>query len=195
MGVLFVIILYFCGAFPFSYLVPKIWKGVDVRKVGSGNVGSTNVIRAVGKPIGGFCMILDALKVFLPLLVMKWVMTGQPHFSLWLSLAALSGVMGHDFSIFLRGRGGKGVASTMGAFFGIHLLSGSLFLALATTIALSTRLMSLGSLVGLVASTLIIFPLTHDWYYLALYLFLTLFSFYQHRKNLIRLWQGKENPF
>ncbi len=194
-GVLFIILLYLSGSIPFSFIIPKALKGVDIRQFGSGNVGATNVIRNLGKKIGILCMILDALKVYIPLMIMQTVLKDYVYKDLFLCLAAIAGIIGHDFSIFLRFRGGKGVACTMGTFFALHWLTGALFLLTALSIALSTRIMSLASLTSLTLAVIFVFPITQNWYYFALYLVLCLFSFFQHRKNIIRLLQRKENKF
>lgn len=194
-GILFVIILYFCGGIPFSYLIPKIVKGLDIRNYGSGNVGSTNVIRNLGKRLGLVCLVLDALKVFIPLVIMQIVFREQENFYLYLCLASFAGVLGHDFPIFLGFKGGKGVASTMGVFFALNWLTGLLFFFTALSISLSTRLMSLASLTALIVAVVSVFPITRNWYFLVLYFSLAAFSFIQHRKNILRLLQGKENKF
>ncbi|HPH10736.1 MAG: glycerol-3-phosphate 1-O-acyltransferase PlsY [Thermotogae bacterium] len=194
-GVLFIFLLYLSGSVPFSYIIPKKLKGVDMRRIGSGNVGATNVIRNLGVKLGILCMILDALKVYIPLMIMQTVLKDYTQKELYLCLAAIAGIIGHDFSIFLKFKGGKGVACTMGTFFALHWLTGALFLMTALSIALSTRIMSLASLTSLTLAVIFVFPITQNWYYFALYLFLCLFSFFQHRKNIVRLLQGKENKF
>jgi glycerol-3-phosphate acyltransferase PlsY len=194
-GIFFIVLLYFSGSIPFSYLIPKKIKGVNIREYGSGNVGATNVIRSLGTGIGILCMVLDALKVFIPLLLMQFILRNNPNLQLYVCFASFAGVLGHDYPVFLGFKGGKGVACTMGVFFGLHWLTGLLFLLTALSIALSTRIMSLASLISLVISVIVVFPITQNWYYFTLYIALCLFSFFQHRKNILRLFQGKENRF
>jgi len=195
MGPLFIVLLYLSGSIPFSYIIPKTLKGVDIRRYGSGNVGATNVIRSLGSKLGILCMVLDALKVYLPLILMQFALKDAPNKDLYLCLASVAGILGHDFPIFLKFKGGKGVACTMGTFFALHWLTGVLFLLTAVSIALSTRIMSLASLTSLTLAVIFVFPITQNWSYFALYLFLCLFSFFQHRKNIVRLLKGKENKF
>ncbi len=197
-GILFVFLLYFCGSIPFSYFVPKKLSGVDIRTVGSGNIGATNVIRALGKKIGVLCLILDALKVFIPLLILKFIVFSngsQFEQQLWFSAAAVAGVLGHDYSIFMRFKGGKGVSSSMGVFFAVNWISGSIFLGLGLLLAFTTKIMSVTSFTALTVSTVLIYFLTDSWVYLCLYIFLSLFSLFRHRKNILRLLKKEEKKF
>jgi len=197
-GIIFCCILYLCGSIPFSYIIPKKKKGIDIRDYGSGNIGATNVIRSLGKKIGIICLVLDASKVFLPLIIIKYLilkdMTLNEH-QILLSLAAIAGVLGHDYSIFMKFKGGKGVSSSMGVFFAINLISGSIFLGLGIFLAFKTKIMSVTSFTVLTVSTVLIYFLTGSWIYFFLYLFLSLFSLFRHRKNLIRLIKGEEKKF
>ncbi|MGE0032883.1 MAG: glycerol-3-phosphate acyltransferase, partial [Pseudothermotoga sp.] len=95
------LISYLCGAVPFSYLLPRL-KKIDVRKVGSGNVGGTNALRAAGPVIGFTCMVLDAVKTFIPVLVFAQLYNFDKNF---VGVAAISAVLGHDFPVFLKFKG------------------------------------------------------------------------------------------
>ncbi len=195
-NIIVVIFAYLCGSIPFSFLIPHYWKGTDIRQVGSGNIGATNVIRALGKPIGILCLVLDSLKTYIPVMLIRYVfMKGSPDMPLWLALAAFAGVIGHDFSVYMKFRGGKGVASTMGVFFAINPVSGLVFLTLGLTLAFMTRIMSVASIAALTVTTICIFFLEDQTAFHLLYIALTLFSILRHRKNVIRLIKGNENKF
>ena len=124
-GVFWVGVGYLCGSAPFAWLIGKA-KGVDIRTVGSGNVGATNVGRALGRRWGVLCLVLDMLKGAVPVLAAGWVMgyiDGDPFSARgdawWWSGVAAAAVMGHVFPVWLRFRGGKGVATAMGAMLGL----------------------------------------------------------------------------
>ncbi|HOO32344.1 MAG TPA: glycerol-3-phosphate 1-O-acyltransferase PlsY [Thermotogota bacterium] len=195
-NIFYVVLLYICGSIPFSYIVPMKMKGIDIRTVGSGNIGATNVLRGCGLKIGIVCLILDALKAFIPLMLMRYVfIPADPNLSVWLSVAAFAAILGHDFSIFMKFAGGKGVSSTMGVFFAIHPISGLVFFTLGLTIALTTRVMSLASIVAMMVATICIFFLVDQPAFWILYICMTLFSVYRHRGNIRRLIKGNENKF
>jgi len=135
------------GAVPFGLVIAKLVKGVDVRDTGSGNIGATNVARSVGKGLGIVTLLLDALKGAAPVLLAQ--LLAQP-----LEIVALSGVLsivGHMFPVYLKFRGGKGVATSLGVFMALTpiptLIAAGAFLA---TFALA-RVVSVGSLVASLA--------------------------------------------
>jgi glycerol-3-phosphate acyltransferase PlsY len=134
---------YLIGSIPFSYLVARRG-GVDVRAVGSGNVGATNVLRSVGKGAGAAAFVLDFLKgAAATLLAMKTI--GGAAFP---SAAALVAMLGHMYPVWLRGQGGKGVATGAGAFLPLAPAAAALGMASFAAVAFVTRYVSLGSIVG-----------------------------------------------
>lgn len=147
----FMVIGYLIGTIPTGYLVAKA-RGVDIQKAGSGNIGATNVMRTLGIVPGIIVVLLDPLKgavaVLLPTLLGGTAWT--------VALTAFATVLGNNFNIMLRLRGGKGIATTMGVFFIVNPLVTVLCIVLAVfTIALS-RYVSLGSMVGLFAAPLML---------------------------------------
>lgn len=193
--IFFIVLLYFCGSIPFSLLLPLWVKKTDIRKFGSGNVGSTNVIRVIGKKFGLICMALDCLKVFIPLAVMRFFLKDVPNFDIYFAIASFFGVLGHDFPIFLRFKGGKGVATTLGAFFAMNWIVGAIFLTISTVIAVTTRIMSMASIIGMIIGTFLLLLLAKNTTFFILAIILTSFSVYQHRKNISRLIKGQEKKF
>ena len=172
---------YFIGAIPFSYILPKL-KGVDVRKVGSGNVGGTNALRAAGPLIGGLSMLLDALKSFLPVFI-SYHITQDPKIA---AAVAFGAVIGHSFPIYLKFKGGKGVATTLGAMFALCWQCSILFLAVWFFIVTITQYVSLASIVALFSATALAFWLKGQVIGIPL-LILSTFSLLRHRSNMERL--------
>jgi glycerol-3-phosphate acyltransferase PlsY len=178
---------YLLGSIPFSYLVAR-GRGVDVRAVGSGNVGATNVMRSVGKGAGAAAFALDFAKGSVATLIAREAVGG----SVVPSVAALAAVLGHMHPVWLRFRGGKGVATGAGAFLPIAPLPTLGALASFAVVAAATRYASLGSLFGCAALGLLAFvlraPLPIPWAATAAALLIA----WKHRENVRRLAAGTE---
>jgi glycerol-3-phosphate acyltransferase PlsY len=187
MSIAALIISYLCGSIPFSFLIP--WrKGIDIRKTGSGNVGGTNVLRALGPKWGLLSITLDFLKAFIPILIIRLIF-GVDSWVPYLSLIVL--VLGHDYPIFLKFKGGKGVASTLGGYFALSPLLGAIFLLVWIPVELSTKYVSLSSLLGLLITAILGYFL--DTKMGITYTILFLLSLYKHRSNIKRLLSNSEN--
>lgn len=184
----FMLIGYFVGTIPTGYLVAKA-KGINIQKTGSGNIGATNVLRSVGLGPALIVLLLDPLKGFLavlfPILLLQ---------SSWtIALAGLATVLGNNFNIFLKLRGGKGIATSMGAFLAIDPLATLLAIVIGVTTIYLGRYVSLGSLIGMLAAPLLILArgnFVPAYFYLALSL--AFLAFLRHRENIKRLAQGVE---
>jgi glycerol-3-phosphate acyltransferase PlsY len=187
MSIAALIISYLCGSIPFSFLIP--WrKGIDIRKTGSGNVGGTNVLRALGPKWGLLSITLDFLKAFIPILIIRLIF-GVDSWVPYLSLIVL--VLGHDYPIFLKFKGGKGVASTLGGYFALSPMLGVIFLLVWISVVLLTKYVSVSSLLGLLVTAI----LSYFWN-LKLgitYTLLFFLSLYRHRSNIKRLLSNSEN--
>ncbi len=185
--IVFVIISYFVGSIPFSFIFPAL-KGVDVRKVGSGNVGGTNAIRAAGSAIGGLSMLADASKALVMVLIAYTFGMGE----IWVYLVGIAAVIGHDYPVYLKFHGGKGVACTLGFIFSVKPWFGIEFVFIWLLITLSTQYVSLASMVSMFILVIETF-LFGEWRLGLALLFLMLLSVYRHRSNIKRLIHGKEN--
>jgi glycerol-3-phosphate acyltransferase PlsY len=181
---------YVLGSVPTGLLIARA-RGVDIRAVGSGNIGATNVARALGKPWAIFVLSCDALKGFVPVFAGRFVIHGLSDGAV--ALAGLAAIVGHMFTVFLRGRGGKGVATSLGVALAISPPAALGGLALYILVFLTTRLSSVGSLLGIwsfpaLASLLggVARP------YLALSVSTALLVTLRHRENLTRLLKGEE---
>jgi glycerol-3-phosphate acyltransferase PlsY len=180
---------YLLGALPFGLWVALKLKGVDIRTVGSGNIGSTNVGRICGPGAGAAVLILDMCKGLIPPLVGTCLKLASP----WIVAAAMLAIVGHNFSVFLNFKGGKGIATSGGALLGISWPVG-VVAALAMGIGVLTlRYVSVGSL--LAAASL---PFAMHYFYpgdsarLAFGIIACVMAFYKHRSNIQRLISGTE---
>jgi glycerol-3-phosphate acyltransferase PlsY len=185
-----VISTYLLGSIPFGFLVAK-WRGVDISKVGSGNIGATNVGRNLGWKTGVLVGVLDFGKGFLPVILARYLFTQD-----WqIFLIAIMPVIGHIFSVWLNFQGGKGVATIfglLGGFFGIGY-----FLVFLLLWVLAVWLVKLMSLVNLVTALLIpiAFWLKYQEINFVLFgLLLGAIVWWRHKENIKRLVAGKEHP-
>lgn len=174
---------YFIGSIPFSYIIPRL-RGIDITKVGSGNVGGTNVLRNLGTGYGALAMFLDIMKAVVAVLIFK----NQGENAM--VMAGAMSVFGHCYSPFVKFKGGKGVATTLGSFFAIFPQAGMFALGIWIAIVALTQYVSLASIIGLLAGT--IFTLVFGKNYWIIFLALTLFSVYRHKENIKRLLEGNE---
>jgi glycerol-3-phosphate acyltransferase PlsY len=181
---------YLVGSIPFSFLVARAFGVEDVRRVGSGNVGATNVLRAAAKAAAGLAFLLDAAKGAAATGLAVWLCPGRPAVA---ALAATAAVIGHMFPVWLRFRGGKGVATGLGAFAPLlpkaALAAAGLFLL---TLA-ATRYVSLGSLVGAVSLAALAFVFGSSGSVAWAATLTAGLVVLRHRSNLRRLWSGAEH--
>jgi glycerol-3-phosphate acyltransferase PlsY len=186
---LLVVLAYGAGSVPFGVLLTRWLKGVDVRSQGSGNIGATNVTRMAGKKLGGTVLALDALKGFLPVLVAQHLLPDAPRVHVVVALAA---VLGHIFPVWLGFRGGKGVATALGALLALEPWAAAAGAAVYLAIVLKFRVSSVGSLLGAVTAVVVAFlspaPESYAWMTAGLLLLLV----WTHRGNLARLWRRQE---
>lgn len=201
----FVLILaaYLVGAIPFALIVARM-KGVDLRTVGSGNLGATNVGRALGWTYGVFVLLLDALKGFVPVCFFPQFATvgdGAWNPDVLRVLLAIAAVCGHVFPVYLGFRGGKGVATGLGVSLALLPVASSIALATFLAVAVPTRLVSLGSVVA--AAVLPLAFLATDWpratgpglVVLIGAVALATVVIVSHRANIGRLLRGEEKRF
>ena len=184
---------YVVGSIPTAYIMVRLVKGIDIRNYGSGNVGATNVMRVLGPTVGITTLAIDVLKGYTVVsLLPPWVCAGSEHLPLWQILSSISVIAGHNWMIFLRFRGGKGVATTAGAFLALAPAASLCAIGVWVIIVALTRYVSLGSILAGVSLPLFMLlfrqPFSYVWFSLILALALTL----KHRGNLRRLITGTE---
>jgi len=183
---LIILISYLMGSIPFGFILTKIFLKKDIRQIGSGNIGATNVLRAGNKLIGYITLTLDILKAIIPLLVIKF------NFPEFIFLSALSIFIGHVFSLWLKFKGGKGVATYVGILFCINYILGFVFIFFWFIIFLISRYSSLSSLIASLTIPIYhFFIIDNDNYYFFIILFILIF--YTHRKNVKRLINNTES--
>ena len=147
LGALLVVVGYLSGSVPYGLVLARLFIGVDVRTVGSGNIGGTNVAR-VNKKLGAATIVLDTLKAVVPLLVARRLLAGAPNEDFWVMGVAIAAFAGHVFPIWLGFRGGKGVATGFGIFLVLAPWAALAGVATWGGTYLATRMSSLGSLLG-----------------------------------------------
>ena len=194
---------YLLGSIPFGYLAGKI-AGIDIRKVGSGNIGATNVVRALGKRYGYTVFALDFLKGFGAVTIsMSLVTDTRPE---WVSaeiigiFAAVASVIGHSFPLWLKFRGGKGVPTSVGALFGLVPLAAVIAVIIWISIFWFTRYVSVASVVTAIALPFVILLMTrvNEIRGNALFYFslgMAAVVIWRHHSNISRLMHGSEPRF
>ena len=202
------VVAYLLGSIPFGYLLVRIFRGEDIRQTGSGNIGATNVVRSGAKGLGIATLALDAMKgalaVGLADLVAgsKYNLCGDfvqhpcaPALRL-MSLAAICAVLGHVFPVWLRFKGGKGVATALGVFCVLFPKTILVALAIFILVVAITRYISLGSILGAIAFPVVAYFMQNaDWLSLLLASGVSLIIVVKHHQNISRLLAGTENRF
>ena len=186
---------YLAGSIPFGYLIGR-WNGKDIRTLGSGNIGATNVTRVIGKGWGRLCFALDFLKGFLPVLTVK-LLTGS---TLYAAIAVFCTVIGHMLPVWLKFKGGKGVSTAGGAVMALSPLSVVCAAVVWVVTFLIGRYVSLASILAAVVLPFAAWGLTYAGFQLSLpvlilLIFLAVLTVWRHRSNIQRLLNGTENRF
>ena len=182
---------YLLGAVPFGWVVGKVWGSIDVRQVGSGNIGTSNVMRTLGKGPALVVLVLDVLKGVVPV-----ALAG----SLGLSPAAViavgvAAVAGHVWPVFLLFKGGKGIATTLGVTISLDWRVALLLLGLWLAVLLVTRYISVASMTAAAALPFAVWGLGHPMEHIVGVLVIALLAILRHRGNLRRLLAGTEYRF
>ena len=184
--VLILLISYIMGSIPFGFLLTKIFLKQDIREIGSGNIGATNVLRTGIKLIGYTTLLLDFLKTIITLLIIKF------NFSEFMFLSALSILLGHVFPVWLKFKGGKGVATYVGILFCINYILGFVFIISWFIVFFISKYSSLSSLLSsLTIPIYYFFIIDNENYYFFIILFILIF--YTHRENIKRLINNTES--
>jgi acyl phosphate:glycerol-3-phosphate acyltransferase len=185
-----IILSYLLGALPFGLMFSKLFSDVDVRSIGSGNIGATNVLRAAGKKAAVLTLLADALKGLIPVLVVNTIFQND-------EITALSGaaaVLGHVFPIYLRFKGGKGVATSFGVVLAVAPWTGLVCLVVWGLAAFFWRYSSLSALISIACYPVLTLFRGSDPSkpYGLLSLFIFGMIYYRHRENIKRLLSGTE---
>jgi glycerol-3-phosphate acyltransferase PlsY len=181
------------GGIPFGAWIVRVRTGQDVRQMGSGNIGATNVHRTAGRLAGVLTLLLDIAKGALAVWLADRVTEGNPY---WMSAAAVVVMLGHGFSPFLKFKGGKAVASFIGAFLYLTPLPLVAILVLFVAVVAQTRYISLGSILGAAFFPFAVWLILHpEWPVTVAALIAGVFIVWRHTGNMERLRAGTENKF
>ncbi len=183
---------YLIGSIPTGYIIVKLFTGQDIRTVGSGSTGATNVKRVMGKKWFFVVMLLDALKGALPV-VLTALFGADFAGGLLPVLAAICVILGHSKSVFLNFTGGKSVASGVGTLLALDWQAGLIIAAVWGVVTWVSRYVSLGSVVALALSPLIMWFLNAPPAYIVYAIIAAIYVIYLHRENIKRLKEGTEN--
>lgn len=183
-----IVFAYLLGSIPVGVLLARI-KGTDPRKVGSGNIGATNVMRAAGKTTGILTLVGDILKGFLPILIA--VALKEP--TLVVAAVGLASFLGHLFPLFLKFKGGKGVATALGVYLRLDPFAVLIAAVVFVLVLIKWRYVSLGSLAGVAVMPLVLYLFNAPDYYIYLVLIIGALTFIKHRDNIRRLVAGTES--
>ena len=184
--ILVISISYLMGSIPFGLILTKVFLKKDIRNVGSGNIGATNVLRTGNKLIGYFTLILDVLKAVIPVLYVKF------NFPELVYISSLSAFIGHVFPIWLKFKGGKGVATYVGILFSINYFFGIIFIVSWLIIFFISKYSSLGSILSsLLIPILIFLNSSYENQYFFIIMFVLIL--YTHRENVKRLINKEES--
>lgn len=188
--ILTAVIAYLLGNIQTSYLIGRFFKNTDIREHGSGNAGTTNALRVFGKKIAAVTLLIDALKGVLAVYIGGRLMGLDGEM-----IAGIAVVAGHDWPFYLKFRGGKGIATTIGITLFMSPLSALISILIGAGIILKSRYVSLGSIIAIT-----IWPFAHmavngkmDFKFLGFGLILAGIAIYKHRENIVRLLAGTEN--
>ncbi|QPC41609.1 glycerol-3-phosphate 1-O-acyltransferase PlsY [Kaustia mangrovi] len=176
---------YLCGSIPFGLIFARLFRLGDLRQMGSGNIGATNVLRTGSKPVAAATLLCDVLKGVVPVLV-----ASQWHEAAGI-VAGLGAFLGHIFPVWLRFRGGKGVATLIGVFLGLAWPLALAFLAIWLLVAVATRYSSLSALVASTLTALGAVVFHGGWLAVAV-VAMAVIVFFTHRANIVRLARGEE---
>jgi acyl phosphate:glycerol-3-phosphate acyltransferase len=184
---------YLIGALPFGYWFVRLTSGKDIRTIGSGNIGATNVHRTQGGKAGAIVLLLDVLKGFVAVLLAAWIARNS---ATALALAAVFVMLGHCYPVFLHFKGGKAVACFIGAFLYIAPLALAVVLLLFVAVVALSKYISVASMVGAALFPIFFWILYRPATVLLLAsIFCGLLILYRHKGNVKRLWSGQENVF
>jgi glycerol-3-phosphate acyltransferase PlsY len=184
---LVVVVAYLLGSIPFAYLAGRA-RGVDLRTVGSGNLGAANVLRSLGRDMGLAVMAADILKGLVAVVIAR-LLTDEP----WPAIAAAAAIAGHVFPVWLRFKGGKGVAVSGGAVLGLMPLAALILFAIWVVVVGTTRYTSLGAIVGALVATPLVWALDYPVSDLVFTGIAAAAVLALHRGNARRLLRGEES--
>lgn len=188
-----VIMAYIIGSIPTGYIIVKLATGQDIREIGSGSTGATNVKRVMGKKWFFITLLLDAFKGALPVILTSLFATVFTKIGLLPVLAAIAVILGHSKSLFLKFTGGKSVASGVGTILALNWQVGLIIAAIWAVITYCSKYVSLGSIIALALSPFIMYFMDSHIAYTGYCALGAVYIIWLHRSNIQRLIKGEEN--
>jgi glycerol-3-phosphate acyltransferase PlsY len=179
---------YLIGSVPTGFVLVRVLAGADIRQHGSGNIGTVNVLRVAGPAVAALVLVADMLKGFIPV----WLAVDRGAGSWTTVLCGLAAIAGHNWSVFLRFGGGKGIATSFGVLLGLSFKVALIAGAVWVIVVALTRYASLGSLLAVIAVPIAFWRVEAPDAYVAFGVIAMLFALYRHRGNIERLAQGTE---
>ena len=188
----FILASYFVGSIPFAYILTKIFGYGDIRKIGSGNVGATNVLRTGKKSLAIVVLFLDVIKGFLPVTFFTYFYINKFELNEIIFFTGFA-VIGHIYPIWLKFQGGKGVATYVGFILGIDYILGIIFILFWLTIALIKKYSSLASILSLLTIPIVLYFLSYNFNVIIIFILLSIIIIIKHFSNIKRLLNKSEN--
>ena len=186
---LIIISCYLLGSIPFGYIVGKLFKKIDVREFGSGNIGATNVLRILGTPLASLVAIGDIGKGIFSIYLVQYLYIDN---LLILSIAGLAVICGHDWSLFLGFKGGKGIATTFGVVFALNPTISILALIIWGVVLITTRYVSLSSIFAVISMFIFSILFKEPYEYIIFSAIVMILGIFKHKENIERLKSRKE---
>ena len=190
-GLITALVAYLIGSIPTGYLIVKAKTNQDIRTIGSGSTGATNVKRVLGKKWFFIVMILDAIKGALPVVLAKYLT--DDIYGIYAVIAAIFVIIGHSKPIFLQFKGGKSVASGVGTILALNPLVGLCIAVIWSVITYISKYVSLGSIIALIISPFLMYFFKNPIGYIVYCAIAAIYIVYLHRENISRLLKGTEN--
>lgn len=189
---LLIIFAYLFGSIPAGLWLGLVLKKIDIRKSGSGNIGATNVARTIGLPVGIITLIFDIFKGYFSVFLSLHYFPDNYYFAI---LAGIAAILGHNYSLYLRFQGGKGVATTVGAFIALTPLAMFLSLLVFFIVVILSKFISLGSIIAVSTLPVFCWILGYPLVLIVFACFIAGLIVFKHRANIQRLINGTENRF
>jgi len=187
--VLVIIICYVLGSIPFGYIVGKLFKKMDIREYGSGNIGATNAFRILGPSLASLVVIGDIGKGILSIYLVQYLNIDNLFI---LTIAGLAVICGHDWSIFLGFKGGKGIATTFGVIFVLNPIISFLGLIVWGVVVIATRYVSLASIFAVISFFILTILFKQPYEYILFSAIILVLGIFNHKENIKRLRLNKE---
>lgn len=190
--VLVIIMCYLLGSIPFGYIVGQLFKKIDIREYGSGNIGATNAFRILGPSLASLVLIGDISKGIFSIYLVRFL--NIDNLSI-LVIAGIAVICGHDWSVFLKFKGGKGVATTFGVIFSFNLVISILAVTIWGMVMIFSKYASLSSILSLTSVSIFMILFKQPYEYIIFSLAILILAIFKHKDNIKRLKLGKERKF